>query len=232
MPSTVLVYGGAGALGVSIIKHFNEQGWTTVSVDVRNSAEAKINVLAELDASVSQQGEQLTAKLAAVLADTRLDALLCVAGGWAGGNIATLESLTNAELMWKQSVNSSLIAGYIASQFLKPDGLLVLTGALAAKEGTGFMVGYGAAKAAVHQLTASFADASSGLPSGTRVVAILPVTLDTPANRAAMPNADFTAWTPLSAINQKLFAWAANQESVVSGSLIPIVTKNSETHFG
>jgi dihydropteridine reductase len=36
------------------------------------------------------------------------------------------------------------------------------------------MVGYGAAKAAVHQLTASFAGSDSGLPSGTRVVAILP----------------------------------------------------------
>lgn len=54
-----------------------------------------------------------------------------------------------------------------------------------ATEGTPGMVGYGAAKAAVHQMTKSLAaaGAQSGLPEGVTVLAILPVTLDTPMNR-------------------------------------------------
>ncbi|KFQ82915.1 Dihydropteridine reductase, partial [Phaethon lepturus] len=59
------------------------------------------------------------------------------------------------------------------------------------------MIGYGMAKGAVHQLCQSLAGASSGLPSGSAAVAILPVTLDTPANRKSMPDADFSSWTPL-----------------------------------
>lgn len=59
------------------------------------------------------------------------------------------------------------------------------------------MVGYGLAKAAVHQLTKSLALTGSGLPIDSNVVAILPITLDTPMNRKWMPKADFSTWTPL-----------------------------------
>jgi dihydropteridine reductase len=93
----------------------------------------------------------------------------------------------------------------LASQFLNPDGLLQLTGAAAviyllqnfkqhfqATEGTAGMIGYGLAKAAVHQLTKSLADPKSGMPEGSTVLALLPITLDTPMNRKWMPKADFS----------------------------------------
>ena len=52
------------------------------------------------------------------------------------------------------------------------------------------MIGYGMAKAAIHQLVKSLADsAKSGLPEGTFAAAILPITLDTPMNRKWMPKA-------------------------------------------
>ena len=53
------------------------------------------------------------------------------------------------------------------------------------------------AKAAVHQLCKSLADADGGLPKESSVLAILPVTLDTPMNRKWMPKADHSTWTPL-----------------------------------
>jgi len=62
---------------------------------------------------------------------------------------------------------------------------------------TSGMIGYGMAKAAVHQLTKSLAAENSGLPPSSLSVAIVPVTLDTPMNRKWMPNADFSTWTPL-----------------------------------
>ena len=59
------------------------------------------------------------------------------------------------------------------------------------------MIGYGLAKAAVHQLTKSLGEDKSGLPSGAVAVAILPITLDTPMNRKWMSGADFSTWTTL-----------------------------------
>ena len=53
-------------------------------------------------------------------------------------------------------------------------GLLLLTGAQAALQGTAGMIGYGLAKAAVHQLVSSLGAANSGLPANTSVLAILP----------------------------------------------------------
>lgn len=64
------------------------------------------------------------------------------------------------------------------------------------------MIGYGMAKAAVHQLTSSLAAKNSGLPEDSLVVAILPVTLDTPMNRKWMPNADTSTWTPLDFVSK------------------------------
>ena len=127
----------------------------------------------------------------------KLDAILNVAGGWAGGNASNEQFLANSDLMWKQSVWSSLISARLASKYLKESGTLALPGAAAALEGTPGMIGYGMAKAAVHHLTKSLSDAKGGLPKDALVAAILPVTLDTPMNRKWMPKADTTKWTPM-----------------------------------
>jgi dihydropteridine reductase len=99
------------------------------------------------------------------------------------------------------------------------------------------MVGYGVSKAACHHLVSTLAHPDSGLPkNGTyiayyhdfnlvfkvTVTAIMPVTLDTPANRAAMPNADFTNWTPLETVAQLLLDWANGKNAPKNGALINI----------
>merc|ERR1711874_691211 len=95
------------------------------------------------------------------------------------------------------------------------------------------MIGYGLAKAAVHQLTKSLADVpKSGLPEGTGVYAILPVTLDTPMNRKWMPKADTSTWTPLEWVADLLHGWAGSQEGrPPTGSLVQLVTKDSQTRL-
>lgn len=102
--------------------------------------------------------------------------------------------------MWRQSVWTSTISSAVAAHHLKEGGVLALTGAKPALEGTPSMIGYGMAKAAVHQLTRSLSQKGSGLPDNTLVLSILPVTLDTPMNRKWMPKADFTSWTPLTEV--------------------------------
>ena len=131
--------------------------------------------------------------------------------------------------MIQQSVFSSVIASKLAAKYLSEDGLLTLTGAKAALEPTPGMMGYGLAKAAVHHLTQSLGDESGGLPKNATVVAILPVTLDTPMNRKWMPQGDQTKWTPLEFVAELTHGWANGVERPKSGSLVQLLTADGQT---
>ena len=74
--------------------------------------------------------------------------------------------------MWKQSVWSSAISSALAAKHLKAGGCLVLPGAQPALKGTAGMMGYGMAKAAVHQLTKSMSDPKSGLPENASALCV------------------------------------------------------------
>ena len=70
------------------------------------------------------------------LGDTKfLDAVVCVAGGWRGGNAASKNFIANCDAVIKQSIWSSLIAAKLSAKFLKPGALLVLSGALPSATG-------------------------------------------------------------------------------------------------
>lgn len=192
---------------------------------------ADANILVNRDADFVEQETQVIDSVKAALSDNKLDAVICVAGGWAGGN-ASKDLAKNTDLMIKQSVWSSTISASVASQFLKEGGVLTLTGAKPALAGTPGMIGYGMAKAAVHQLTKSLAASGSGLPDNSLVVSILPITLDTPMNRKWMPNADFSTWTPLEFVAELFHKWIKNpSERPVNGSLLQLVTKESKTEL-
>lgn len=225
----VIVYGGKGALGSRIVQHFRSKGWWVASIDMAANEEADENVLVKMSESFTEQAAQVTTDVSVLLGEQKVDAILCVAGGWAGGNCVSKDLYKNSDLMWKQSVWTSTISSHLAALHLKPGGLLTLAGAKAALSGTGGMLGYGMAKAAVHQLCQSLAAKNSGMPSGATAVAILPVTLDTPMNRKFMPNADHSAWTPLEYIAELFFNWATGVERPASGSLMQLTTSAGET---
>ncbi|CAG0910421.1 unnamed protein product, partial [Cyprideis torosa] len=201
----VLVYGGGGALGSCCVRFFKEKNFWVGSVDMRPTDEADANVVVDPSMSWTDQSAFVAKEVGSVLGQEKLDSVFCVAGGWAGGNASSDDFIKNADLMWKQSVWTSGIASRVGSKFLKEGGLLVLTGAQPAFEGTPGMLGYGMAKAAVHQLTKGLAKPKGGLPSAACVLAICPVTLDTPMNRKFMPNADHSTWTPLEFIAETFF---------------------------
>ncbi|KAF8987658.1 hypothetical protein CPC16_000285 [Podila verticillata] len=226
MVSSIVVYGGSGALGRAIVSTFIKKQWSVTSIDFSANPEATTNVLLQKTDSLEEQGNRV---LGGVVG--QVDAIVCVAGGWAGGNAASPDLFATSELMWKQSVHSSLVAAHLASKALKPDGILTLTGAYPAQKATPFMIGYGMAKAAVHQLVASLAGEDSGLPATAKVNAILPVTLDTPMNRSGMPNADFSSWTPCEEVAETIHGWATKAIPFTSGKLIEVVTKNGKTTY-
>ncbi|XP_037930230.1 dihydropteridine reductase-like [Teleopsis dalmanni] len=226
----VLIYGGKGALGAACVSHFKANNFWVGSIDLNNNEQADVSIVVPKDGSWTEQETAVIEQVGSALNGEKLDAVICVAGGWAGGN-SKKDLAKNADLMWRQSVWTSTISAAVAAQYLKEGGLLALTGAKPALQGTPGMIGYGMAKAAVHQLTRSLAEKDSGLPEGALVVSILPVTLDTPMNRKWMPKADFTTWTPLTEVAELFHKWSKGNERPKNGALLQLITKDSITEL-
>lgn len=103
---------------------------------MRENESADANIIVNKDHSWQEQEDNILKQIKDILQGNKIDGVICVAGGWAGGNAAHKDFLTNTELMWKQSIWSSIIASKIATIHLKDNGFLSLTGAKAALEGT------------------------------------------------------------------------------------------------
>ncbi|VEN42776.1 unnamed protein product [Callosobruchus maculatus] len=224
----VFVYGGRGALGAKCVSHFKANNYWVGCIDLAENPEADYNILVKKEEPFQQQESSILSSVGSALNGSKLDGIFCVAGGWAGGN-ATKDLVKTAELMWQQSICSSLIAAAIAAHHLKEGGVLQLTGAKAALQATPGMIGYGMAKSAVHQLTKSLSAKESGIPANSLVAAILPVTLDTPMNRKWMPKADFSTWTPLEFVADLFVKWVEGKDRPESGALLQLITKNFNT---
>ncbi len=62
---------------------------------------------------------------------------------------------------------------------------------------------------------------------GQTVLSVLPVTLDTPANRSSMPNADFSSWTPVSFVARTIHDWTLADVRPESGSMFKLITEHN-----
>ena len=194
---TVLVYGGAGALGQSIINTYNKlTQYNTISVDYTHNNNASNNYILNSDLHWKTQANELLNKLGD--SNVKLQSVVCVAGGWSGNNIANDTLFDNTDLQIQQHIYSSLTAAHIASQLCTHYALNVLTGSSVVyhnKPGCESMISYSICKSAVHQLTKSLSLPHNGLPANTTTICIAPITLDTPNNRKFMSDANFTNWT-------------------------------------
>ena len=99
-------------------------------------------------------------------------------------------------------------------------GRIVNVAARPALQPTGGMLAYTTAKAAVASLTQCLAEEVKD--DGILVNAILPSTLDTPANRQAMPEADFDSWPKLDEVAEAIDFLASARNRVTSGALVPV----------
>lgn len=224
----VLVFGGKGALGSVVIDRFAQtKKWQFGSVDLTPVANAALgNTLLKADVSLQEATEQVLK----TIGNHKFDAVVNVAGGWAGGNVSDPQFINNTDLMIRQSIYSSVVAAHIAATRGNEKCLLVLPGAAAALGPTSFMAGYGLAKAAVHHLVKSAAADPAALPPGACVLGVSPLTLDTPANRKDMPDADHSSWTALQHVADRIIQWSEGTDRPKSGSIVVFKTAKGKTH--
>ncbi len=150
-----------------------------------------------------------------------LDALINIAGGF---RWQTVEEGDPAQWdhLFAINLKTALNASRAALPLLKasPAGRIVKVGAAGALKAAAGMGAYGASKAAVHKLTESLAEELKA--DGVTVNAVLPSIIDTPANRADMPDADVSAWVAPADLAAVILFLASEAARAVTGALVPV----------
>lgn len=224
-----VVVGGNGALGRALVRRLVQGNHRVTSVDLAPNEESHTNVLIT---SPLADVSHLQSTIKETQGHGSFDAILCVAGGWQGGNAIHSEFLPSMLSMWEMNVVSASLTAALVASLTSEGGMMVMTSAKASLDATPGMLGYGMSKAATNHLIRSLAAPGSGLPAGCTVFGILPETLDTPNNRKWMPKADFTSWTPTDVLADQLVRWVEkHDERPKSGSLVVVETRNNATRF-
>jgi len=151
----------------------------------------------------------------------RLDALINIAGGFRWQTLAEGDPAV-WDLLYATNVKTAANASRAAIDLLKasPAGRIINIGAAGAVKAGAGMGAYAAAKAGVHRLTESLAEELKA--EGVTVNAVLPSIIDTPVNRADMPDADFAAWVAPADLAAVILFLASPEARAVTGALIPV----------
>jgi NAD(P)-dependent dehydrogenase (short-subunit alcohol dehydrogenase family) len=217
----VVVTGASGALGRVVADMALARGTRLARIDHAPSQIANKPDSIELGGvDLSDAAQAGKAIEAAVAHFGKLDILVNIAGGFAFETV--LEGDPNTwQRMYSLNVATALNASRAALAHLAKSGAgrIVNVGAQAALQAGAGMGAYAASKAGVHRLTEAL---SAEWKGKITVNAVLPSIIDTPANRASMPNADFGKWvTPEELANVILFL-ASDAASAITGALLPV----------
>jgi NAD(P)-dependent dehydrogenase (short-subunit alcohol dehydrogenase family) len=222
MNGKVLVITGAlGALGRVVAASAIAQGARVAGVDhakAQMPASAERIEIGGVDLSDAAQAKEAIDTVAKHFG--KVDALINIAGGFtfetvADGNPASWQR------MYALNVLTALNAARAAIPYLKtsPAGRIVNIGAMGALQAGSGMGAYAASKAGVHRLTEALAAEYKG---NITVNAVLPSIIDTAANRASMPNADFSKWVAPRELADVILFLASDAASGITGALIPV----------
>jgi NAD(P)-dependent dehydrogenase (short-subunit alcohol dehydrogenase family) len=217
----VVVTGASGALGKVVAAAALARGARVAGVDhgaaELPATETRIE-LGGVDLSDAAQAERAIDAVAAHFG--RLDALLNIAGAFSFEAVAEGDVKT-WQRMYALNVLTALNASRAAIRHLAaaPSGRIVNIGAIGGLQAGAGMGPYAASKAGVHRLTEALAAEWKGKLT---VNAVLPSIIDTPANRASMPKADFGKWVTAEELANVILFLASDAASAVTGALIPV----------
>jgi NAD(P)-dependent dehydrogenase (short-subunit alcohol dehydrogenase family) len=224
----VLVTGGTGALGSAVVEAFLAAG-DRVVVPWIMPAEAERARAAWAAALGDGRAVLVEADVAdgagaarAVEAAGDVEVLVNGVGGFAGGTTLDATELEVWDRMYRMNLRTAAACARAAlpRMRVRRRGVIVNVASQAAFAPPGGLAAYAASKAGVVALTRSLQEEVAS--EGIRVAAVVPSTIDTPANRAAMPDADRSAWTPPAKIAGVVLWLASDAASTVRGALVPV----------
>jgi len=208
----ILVTGATGGLGKAVVTSAAAGGATVLGVSRSSGIRADVGTpegaRSAVEAAVAQAG--------------RVDALVHLVGGYAGGR--TVADTDDA--LWTSMLDVNLNAAFYMTRAVLPHligsgwGRIVTISARLGVEPGARAAAYSVAKAGLIALTRAIA--AEVRDAGVTANAILPSIIDTPDNRAAMPSADFSKWVPPERI-AALVLWLLSDEAAdVNGAAIPV----------
>ncbi|HEV7516250.1 MAG TPA: SDR family NAD(P)-dependent oxidoreductase [Thermoanaerobaculia bacterium] len=227
MNGRVLITGASGALGRSVVQRFLAAGERVLAVGTDESALAELAPLAPSD-SLSLRRADLTdsGEVARLFADAEsasgtFPAVVHLVGGF---RFARLAEMSDKDWSFLVSVNLETtfrVFRESARAFERARaGALVAVAAPAGLLGEAGVGGYAATKAGMLRLVESFARELA--PFGARANAVLPGTMDTPANRAAMPAADPSQWVSTAAVAEIIHFLTTPAATAANGAAVRV----------
>lgn len=221
----VVITGAAGVLGAAVARAFITAGAKLALVDRAEDTKDLLKGLGSphffmsgIDLTDPAQAQRAMESAVSKLGG--IDVLVNIAGGFrwetiADGKLETWDFLYAINLKTAVCACKAVLPHLPAGQ-----GRIINVGAAAAaKAGTG-MGAYAASKAGVAKLTEALAEELKD--KSINVNAVLPTIIDTPANRADMPNAEFARWVDPAALADVIVFLASNAARAITGASIPV----------
>lgn len=232
MSDVAIVTGAAGALGADVARALSLRGYRMALIDRGAHAQRLERLAASIGGALCLTGDLADGSMWAGAMD-RLrrelgSAPACaalVAGAWRGGK--RLHEETTDEV-WTTMMSANLETAYRSLRAVLPPmvaagrGSVVVVGSRAVEQPwtSGGAAAYAASKSAV--VAMAKAAAAEVLQHGVRINAVLPSTLDTPANRAAMPGADPSLWVSTSSAAGVIAYLLGDEARDVSGAAVAL----------
>lgn len=219
---TVVVTGGFGVLGRAVAAAFRENGDRVARIDFAPQA-ADANPegldLGGVDLTDAAQAAAAVARITDVMGGIAV--LVNVAGGFVWEPLDEGAPGTWARMFAMNATTCvTMTAAALPTLKSTPGAAIVNIGAGSALVAGAGMGAYAASKQAVHKLTESLAAELAG--SDCTVNAVLPSIIDTPTNRADMPDADWSQWVQPDALARVIEFLASPAARAISGALIPV----------
>ena len=223
---TVLITGAAGNLGAALAEAFHAAGASLILAERNldrlqeiagswpNTLLLPVDLLDE--ASVQQMAAQAVAHYG------RIDVLANIAGGFTMGPPLHETELKTWEFMLNLNARSVFLVcrAIIPHMLAQESGKIINIAARAGLSGGARMAPYSVSKSAVIRLTESMAAELKG--HNINVNCVLPGTIDTPQNRAEMPNADWSRWVTPAAIAQVILFLSTAAAAPIHGAAVPV----------
>ena len=219
---SVLVTGASGNLGRAVAKAFSDLGARLILMDMRRGDLKDSEKQLVLETNLLD-AESLRAAMAKALERFgRIDVLCNIAGGFRMGSPVHETKDADWDFLFGLNARSVLNTARAAvpAMLKAGGGKIVNIGAFAAQRGAANMGAYIASKSAVIRLTES--KAAELREKNINVNCVLPTIIDTPENRAAMPNADPRKWVAPQDLAAVIVFLASDAARAIHGAAIPV----------